>query len=153
VCGLDLHQRHFVHWLARVIGCCPPSHVVELAPLRDLRISTQEFVSYILWISLVTTDESCRHALSLTTSPSAGTKKLNRLRLILRLLNGDLQKVESMARNGLLLNTWDILRRAAILVVRIQGTATRRSKLGVWRRCDRKGEESEKCWKMMHAIA
>jgi hypothetical protein len=136
VCGLDLHQRHFVHWLARVIGYCPPSHVVELAPLRDLRISIQEFVSYIIWISLVISDESCRHALSFTTSPSAGAKKLNRFRLILRPLNGDLQKVESMARNGLLLNTWDTLRRAAILVVRIQGTVTRKSKLGFWRRCD-----------------
>jgi hypothetical protein len=116
-------------------------------------LGAEAYRGFSVTISLVTTDESCRHALSFTTSPSAGAKKLNRLRLILRLLNGDLQKVESMARNGLLLNTWDILRRAAILVVRIQGTATRRSKLGVWRRCDRKGEESEKCWKMMHAIA
>lgn len=137
MCGLDLHQRHFVHLQARVIGYCLLSLVEELAPLRDLRISIQEFVSHIICnFSSLITDESYRHASICTISPSAGAKKLNRLRLILRLWNGDLQKVESMAPNGLLLSIWDILRRAATPVAHTQGTAMRRSKLGSWRQCD-----------------
>lgn len=77
-----------------------------------------------------------RHALNCTIFPLAARPKKQKLhKSSSRLLSGGLPRAVSMARNGWLLNAWDIPRLAAIPDGRILGSRTRRSRLGLWILC------------------